>query len=68
MHYMYNLKVQVMYGCQHIEQLFYYWRHSLCGFDLHERSDWRAMAQNTQQSFSDKTLCAYTASLTYIVI
>ena len=27
---------------QHIERLLYYWRHSLCGLELHERFDWRA--------------------------
>ena len=47
---------------QHIEQLLYHRRHSLCYSDLHQRSNWRATAQDTHQSFSDMTLCAYTAS------
>ena len=49
---------------QHIKWLLYCQRHSLCGLDLHKRSDWRAtcMAPKTYRSFSDTTLCAYTAS------
>ena len=47
---------------QHIEPLLYYRRHSLCGLKLHEISDWRAMASDTHQLFSDTTMCAYTAS------
>ena len=46
----------------HIERLLYCQRHSLCALELHERSYWRATAPDTYQSFSDKTLCAYTAS------
>ena len=37
----------------HIERLLCYRRHFLCGLELHERSNW---------SFSDTTLCVYTAS------
>ena len=46
----------------HIERLFYYRRHSLCGLELHERSNWRATAPDIHQSFSDTTLDAYTAN------
>ena len=46
----------------HNEQLLYYWRHSLCGLELHERPDWRATAPDTPQSCLDTTLCTYTAS------
>ena len=45
-----------------IKRMLYYQRHSLCALELHERSYWRAMAPDTHQSFSDTTLCAYTAS------
>ena len=41
---------------QHIKRLLYYQRDSLCGLELHERSDWRATAPDTHQSFSDTTL------------
>ena len=47
----------------HIEQPLYYWRHSLCALELHERSDWKATPPDTHQSFSDTTLSTYTASL-----
>ena len=46
---------------QHIERLLYYWRHSLCGLELHERSDWRATATDMHWLFFDTTLL-YTAS------
>ena len=46
----------------HIEQLLYCRRHFLCGLELHEIPDRRAMATDTYQSFSDTTLCAYNAS------
>ena len=44
--------------------LLYCRRQLLCGLDLHERSDWRAtcMAPDTQSSFSDATLSAFTAN------
>ena len=47
----------------HIEWPLYYRRHSLSSLELQERSDWKAMAADTHQSFSYTTLCAYTASL-----
>ena len=47
---------------QHIEWLLYYQRHSLCGLEFHERSDWRATAPDTHQLFSYTTLCVYIAS------
>ena len=44
----------------HFEQLLYYWRHTLCGFELDQRSDWRATAPDMHQLFSDTTLsCIY---------
>ena len=36
----------------HIERLVYYWRHSLYGLELHERSNWRATAPYTHCSHS----------------
>ena len=51
-----------------IEQLLYYRRHSLCHLELHERSDWTAMAPDTHWSLSDTTFCAYTEARTYIAI
>ena len=47
---------------QHIERLLYYWRYSLCGLELHERSNWRATTPDMLWSFSDTTLCANTPS------
>ena len=47
---------------EHMKRLLCYRRHSLCGLELHERSDWRATAPDMHRSFSDTTLCAYTAS------
>ena len=41
----------------HIERLLYYRRHSLCGLEFHERSDWRATVPDTHQLFFDTTLC-----------
>ena len=40
-----------------------YWKHYLCGLELHEKSYWRAMVPDTHCSLSGTTLCAYTASL-----
>ena len=48
---------------QHIERMLYYCRYSLCGLELHQRTKWIPTAQDTNQSFSDITLGAYTASL-----
>ena len=39
-----------------IEQLLYYWRHSLCGLDLHERSDWRTTAPPPPQTLIGNSL------------
>ena len=47
---------------EHMKQLLYYQRHSLCGLQLHERSDWWTKAPDRHWSFYDTTLCAYTAS------
>ena len=41
----------------------YYWRHSLCGLELHERSNWEAMASDMHWSFSDITVSLYIYSL-----
>ena len=61
--YMHNLEIYRSHmNILHIEQLLRYQRHCSCALDLHERSDWRAMAPDKQQSFSDATLCAYTAN------
>ena len=53
---------------QCIEQLLYYQRHFLSGYEQHERSDWRAMAADTHRPFSDTTLCAYTEACIYVTI
>ena len=36
----------------HIEQLLNYWRHSFCGLELYERSDWTATAPDMHHSHS----------------
>ena len=46
----------------HIERLLYYQRHSSCGLELYERSNWKATATDMHQLFTDATLCVYTAS------
>ena len=45
----------------HIKWLFYYWRHSSCVLDWHERSDWRVMAPDMQCSHSliQYCMCVY---------
>ena len=56
---------------QPIEQLLYYWTHSLCGLESHERSNWRATAPNTPCLFTGTTLCVYTTTptkLTYMYL
>ena len=45
-----------------LKQLLYYQRDTLCSLELHEISDWTARAQNTHQSFSETTLCVYSAT------
>ena len=40
----------------HIKQPFYYQSPSLCALELKERSNWKGMAADTHQSFSDTTL------------
>ena len=48
----------------HMEQLLHYQRHSLCGLELYERSNWRAMAPDTHHGCSLTQHCPpYTASL-----
>ena len=37
-------------------------RHSWCGLELQERSEWRAMDPDMRWSFSNTTLCVYTVS------
>ena len=46
----------------HIEQLLYYWRYSLCGLELREKSNWRAMAPDKHQRHSLIEHCVRTAS------
>ena len=52
-------KLQVIYRWSAYWRLLYYWRHSLCCLQMHERSDWRATAPDMHQLFSDKTMCMY---------
>ena len=43
----------------HIEPLLYYRKNSLCGSELHKRSDWRITALDIHWLFSDTTLRVY---------
>ena len=35
----------------HIERLLYYRKYSLCGLELHERSDWRVTSKTTKLTY-----------------
>ena len=57
-HTTWNLEVNM--DVQHTAWLFYNQRHSLCGLELHERFNWRAMSPDTSVVFWYK-ICMYTA-------
>ena len=50
----------------HIEQLLYYQRHSLCGLELHEIFDWRAMTPDIHRGNSLIQCCLTANPYTYI--
>ena len=72
--FMHNLKTTGPYtDVLHIKQLLYYQKHSLCGLELHEKSDWRAIASDTHRCPNIHVYIAIgvqlsmTTELTYLV-